>query len=159
MKRLTLLFFFLGIFFTANAQSKKEIKKYKIKSVSEMDISGGKTLYDSKKVFDANGEVKEETSYDKFGKIKSVIQSKHNDLGDVIEEVEFEGKNKFKEKRIIKYNDNKDKSEEEVLDATGKLIKKHIYVYDSKGLKVERKTLDANGKVKSIKKYNYEFNN
>ena len=57
MKKFISLFFISIFFFSTYAQSKKEIKKYKIKSVSEMDISGGKTIYDSKKVFDINGEV------------------------------------------------------------------------------------------------------
>ena len=139
------------------AQSKKEIKKNKITSVTVTEVNGGKTINDSKTVYDGEGEVTEKAEYSKDGSLKKTMKYKMNNLGDVVEEEEYDEKNVLKEKTQIKYNALGDKKEELVYDAGNKLLKKHVYVYDAKGLKTERKTLDASGKLLSTKKYSYTF--
>lgn len=157
MKFIYLLFTCLLVSYTTNAQSKKEIKKNKISSVTVTETSGSKTINDSKTTYDENGEVIEKSEYNKDGVLKKTMKYKMNNLGDVIQEEEYDEKNTLKEKTIISYNANGDKKDELVYDSNGKLIKKHVYVYDKKGLKTERKTLDAAGKLVSVKKYTYTF--
>lgn len=139
------------------AQSKKDIKKNKIASVTVSEITAGKTISDSKTIYDSNGEVIEKSEYTKEGALKKTMKYKLNNLGDVVEEEEYDEKNSLKEKTLIKYNALGDKKEEMVYDGSNKLIKKHMYVYDAKGLKTERKTFDPSGKLISTKKFVYAF--
>ena len=150
---------FIVFMFLANtlfAQNKINIKKHKIKSSIDYDIKLGKNVLDKKEIYDANGEVIEEYSYNKDGKLKSGHKYKRKADGDIIEEIEIGENGKVKEKRIVKHNENGDKIEEDFYNASNKFTKKNIYVYDSKGLKVERKTYDDKGKLKSMKKFVYE---
>ena len=66
--------FIFGLLVMGNlfAQSKKEIRKYKIKTVAISETKDGKTLYDSKTTYDKNGEISEEISYNKEGNIKTI---------------------------------------------------------------------------------------
>jgi len=54
------------------SQSKKEVKKNKIKTCMVVDTEDGKTITDKKILFDKSGEISEETEYDKNGAVKSV---------------------------------------------------------------------------------------
>lgn len=157
MQRTIILACFLGLFGAVDAQSKKEIKKHGIASVTITETSGGKTITDEKTSYDAKGEEIEKEEYTKEGVLKKTTRNKLNNLGDVIEEEEYDEKNNLKQKTLIKYNALGDKKEELIYDANKKLIKKHVYVYDNKGLKTERKTLDPAGKLVSTKKYAYTF--
>ena len=60
------------------AQSKKEVKKNGIKSCMIIDTENGKTTTDKKTLFEKNGEVSEETEYDKNGGIKVIHKYKYN---------------------------------------------------------------------------------
>lgn len=137
------------------SQSKKQVKANKIKASMVTSIENGKTINESKTIFDSKGNAIEKTDYNKEGTLKATHKLKYNSEGDETEDEEYDANNKLIEKTITKYNANADKIEELITDASGKTIKKHVYVYDSKGLKTERKTLDAEGKTISIKKYVY----
>jgi hypothetical protein len=151
------LAFFLLISLLTYSQKKKEIKKYRIRSITTTDIENGKTLNDSKTIFDANGEVVEEINYDnKDGSLKSHHKYKVNSEGDITEDAEYD-KAGLKEKKIYKYNSLGEKTEELIYDKNEKLQKRHVYTYDSKGLKTERKTFDGANAVISVKKYTYEY--
>lgn len=152
--------FFISILFllstnTSFSQSKKEVKKHKIKASAVSVVENGKTINESKTIFDANGNETETTDYSKDGSIKAIHKIKYNKEGDEIEDEQYDANNKLIEKKITKYNLSNDKLEENYFDASGKLTKKHLYTYDSKGLKIERKTIDADGKITSVKKYVY----
>ena len=143
--------------FSTYSQKKKEVKKYRIKSVTVTETENGKTVNDSKTFFDANGEVIEEINYNnKDGALKLQHKYKVNSAGDITEETEFDN-NGLKEKRIYKYNNLGEKTEELVYDKSDKLLKRHVYTYDSKGLKTERKTFDSSNNLISVKKYIYEY--
>lgn len=157
MKLIYALFAFLLVGNTTIAQSKKDIKKNKIGSLTVTETSGSKTINDSKTTYDENGEVIEKSEYNKDGILKKTMKYKMNNLGDVVQEEEYDEKNSLKEKTIISYNASGDKKDELVYDSNNKLVKKHVYVYDKKGLKTERKTYDASGKLISSKKYTYTF--
>lgn len=157
MQKIMLVGCFLCLCGGMEAQSKKEIKKHGIVSVTITETTGGKTLTDEITTYDAKGEEIEKSEYTKEGVLKKTTKNKLNNLGDVIEEEEYDEKNNLKQKTLIKYNALGDKKEELIYDANKKLIKKHVYVYDNKGLKTERKTLDPAGKLVSTKKYAYTF--
>jgi hypothetical protein len=155
MKRYILLAFFIGFCFYGFSQSKKEVKKHKIKASAVSVIENGKTINESKIIFDSNGNEVEVTDYNKEGVIKAIHKTKYNSEGDEIEDLQYDANNKLIEKKIIKYNSFGEKSEEQFYDATDKPTKKNVYTYDNKGLKTEKKTVDADGKVISIKKHIY----
>jgi hypothetical protein len=140
------------------AQSKKDIKKNGIRSVTVTDNENGKSLNNKVSYFDKTGETVEETDYDKDGSLKTIHKYKFNKDGDILEEEEHDGKTKAVEKHIYKYNKLGERIEEQILDSNGKMTKTHYYTYNSKGLKTERKTVDANGKVICVRTYNYTFN-
>ena len=79
------------------SQKKKEIKKNRIKSIVVTDTENGKTINDSKTIYNTNGEVIEEVNYDKTGQVKSILKYKYNSEGDVLEEAEYDPKNQLKE--------------------------------------------------------------
>lgn len=139
-------------------QSKKEIKKYNIKSVTVTVSSNGKTINEEKTIFYKNGEVAEEINYTKDGSLKSSITYKRNKEGDITEEKEFDSKNQLVERKEIKYNNLDEKFVEYIYNSENKLEKKSIYSYNSKGLKTEKTTYDASNNIISVKKYNYEYN-
>ncbi len=152
-----LILFFIPLQ-VAFSQNKLNVKKYKIKSTTEYDFKSSKNIIDSKTVYDLNGEVIEEYSYNKVGKLKSGHKYKRKADGDIIEEIEIGENGKVKEKRVVKHNENGEKQEEFFYDINNKLTKRHLYVYDAKGLRIERKTFDEKGKLKSMKKFVYEYN-
>jgi hypothetical protein len=141
----------------ALAQSKKSIKKNNVRSVSIVDLENGKTLNSHRALYNKDGEVLEESDYDKEGNLKWVKKYKYNSEGDVTEEEENDIKNNTVEKHIYKYNSLGEKTEEQVWDGSGKVLRTHYYSYDGRGLKTERKTVDATGKTVSVKRYNYTF--
>lgn len=172
---------------TAFSQSKKDIKKNKIKSVKVTNtvIKDGKdqTLNESFQRFDASAEVIEEINYDDDGGIKSHFTYTLNKNGDKTEEISYQADGKIKKKKTIKYDANGDKIEEIHTDANGTFIDKDVFtynangdrtteitldsknsvihkvilLYDNKGMKVSRKSYDAKGNLESEKKYVYEY--
>ncbi len=76
-----ILSFFLC--FTTLAQKKKEIKKYKIRSVSCTEIIGGKTLNAGREFYNEDGELITEFNYNKDGSLKSTIQYKYKNVNDL----------------------------------------------------------------------------
>jgi hypothetical protein len=156
-KKSIILIFIVFSFLVLYSQSKKEVKKFKIKSVIVSETIGTKTVFESKTVFDKNGETMEEVNYNKDGEVKSTHKFKRNSEGDVIEETEYDSKNALKERREVKYNSMGEKSEEYFYGADSKLIKKHSFTYNKFGLKTERKVFDASNKLIALKKYQYTY--
>ncbi len=155
MRQQFLCFLFILSTTLCFSQSKKEVKEYKIKAAAVSTIENGKTINESKTIFDAKGNEIETTDYNKEGNVKAVHKTKYNSDGDEIEDEQYDANNKLVEKKITKYNSLGTKLEETFFDTEGKATKKHLYTYDNKGLKIERKTTDIEGKVLSIKKYVY----
>ena len=139
-------------------QSKKEVKKHNIKSVTVTVSANGKTINEEKTVFYKNGEIAEEINYTKEGLLKSSVIYKRNKDGNVIEEKEFDSKNQLVERKEIKYNNLDEKFIEYIYNNENKLEKKSIYTYNKKGLKTEKTIYDAANNIISIKKYTYEYN-
>ncbi len=157
MIRLTLLFATILASFTVSfAQSKKDIKKHKIKTITETVTSfeGGKELIrnDQFTRYDKNGQIIEQIDYDKNGKVKTKTITKYNNLEDKNEETIFDGNNKQVLREVYKYDADGEKSEEWHYDDKDELVSKSIYTVKN-GLKIERKMYDTKGKLIQIKKY------
>ncbi|MES2394955.1 MAG: hypothetical protein V4549_03085 [Bacteroidota bacterium] len=158
----------------ANAQGKKDIKKTKMKSMTEFVTiaeNGKELTYKAFYVgFNKNADVIEETEYNNNGSIKKGETTKYDVNNNKIEKTHFEQKEKKNPKNnsepieniniktIYKYNAHNDKIEESELDITNaKLLKKHIFSYNNKGEKDREETYNAENKM--IKKETYVYNN
>jgi hypothetical protein len=156
------------------AQGKKDIKKNKMKSMTEFQTitENGKEI--SHKAyyvaFNNNADVIEETEYNNNGSIKKGETTKYDVNHNKIEVTYFRQKEKknpktnsepienINIKTVYKYNAHNDKTEEDEMDITnGKLLKKHIYSYNNKGEKDLEETYNADKKM--IKKETYIYNN
>lgn len=158
----------------ANAQGKKDIKKTKMKSMTEfvtITENGKEMTYKAYYVaFNKNADVIEETEYNNNGSIKKGETTKYDVNNNKIEETYFQLKEKkiaknnsepienINTKTVYKYNAHNDKTEEDELDITNaKLLKKHLYSYNNKGEKNLKETYDAEKKL--IKKETFVYNN
>ena len=80
MKRksfLILLLINIACFSSTFAQSKKEVKKHKIKSSSSVTTEDVKTINERKVVYFPDGEVAEESVFDNKGNLKKVRKLKY----------------------------------------------------------------------------------
>jgi len=147
------------------AQSKKEIKKYKIKSITETIsiMEKGKSIVykDHYILFDKNGEIVEEIEYNRDGSVKKKQLVKYDNNDNKIEETSFHqgtknpGDGKTNLKIIYKYNANNDKTEEHEYDS-GKLVKRKIYSYNNKGERTLEEVYSAEGKLLRKAAFSYE---
>ncbi|MDP1743992.1 MAG: hypothetical protein Q8L90_00355, partial [Bacteroidota bacterium] len=123
-KAITFIFLMICFNFSGLAQSKKTIKKFKIKSstVTVFDVADGKekSRTDSYQKYDNSGLVVEDVEYNKDGSFKKKELRKFNKNEDPIEEIVYDEKGNFKKKTITEYNVNKDKTAESVFDAKDK---------------------------------------
>ena len=145
----------------AIAQSKKDVKKYFIKSVTESvteKVNGSETIrMKSYKKYDGNGNIIEEADYHKDGTFKSKTIIKFNTKNDATEELITDSNKKVIQHFTHSYNGDNDKATEIEWDDKGKLISKSTYTYNKNGLKTEKKTFNSNNELIAVKKYTYEF--
>src|SRR5580765_5930137 len=113
-------FFVLLVFCSsAFAQSKKEVKKFNIKSctvsVTALDSTGKeKSFTDSYNAYDKNGKVIDEKEFDHNGNFRKHESHKYNKNGDETEWIEFDDKGNIVRKTVTEYNSNNDKKTETV---------------------------------------------
>lgn len=147
---LSLIFFV----FLANAQSKKNIRKFGIKVQIE-NVQEGKITYKSEQsVYDSNGNEIEWIKYNKDGTIKKKRTYKYDKKNNLIEEQEFDG-NQLTRKVIYSYNNFDEKISEITYDGNGQILRKEIFTYNNKGLKSEKKVYDKNDNLISTHTYQY----
>ncbi len=169
------------------AQSKKDIKKYGIKSVTveNIEIVNGqeKKITDSFERYHSNGNVIEKKEFGKDGSFKLHESYKLNKNGLPVETIIYSEKGSVVSKTITVYDEEDNKKEETVYNAAGqvtertkfirnsrgektgemtynpegKLIRKTVFTYDKNGMRTERKTYDGNDKLISSKKYIYTY--
>lgn len=153
------------------AQSKKDIRLYKIKGVTETTLvyEGGKEVanYRSEvKKFDKEGNVIENVTYNRDGSVRRKEAAKYSGK-DKIEEVAQDVNNQKKSdndeddndkyKHITwKYNSNGDKTEEIWYNEKGAVIKKIVFAYNARGDRQSEITYDAAGKVQKKIVYTYD---
>ena len=167
------IFFISSIFFFclhfAFAQSKKEIKEYKIKSTTENTtetVDGKEVTYKSTySAFNKNGETTEKTEYNPDGSIKRKETTKFDSKGNKIEETFYEVKDKKNDsekpavkntKTTSKYNSNDNKIEEIEYDGAGKMLKKTIFSYNAYGDKTMEVVYDSGGKLLKKSVFTYD---
>ena len=133
------------------AQSKKDIKKNKIKSVkvTMTTVKSGAevTIPESVERYDANSNLLEVIDYDKEGKVKLHESYTLNKGGDVIEQINYTEDGKVNKKIVTKYNALGDKTEETRYDANGVLLNKEVYTYNAQGERTTEITFDAKKNV------------
>ncbi|MEI6574903.1 MAG: hypothetical protein WCO63_01870 [Bacteroidota bacterium] len=141
------------------AQSKKDIRNAKIASetttVTQTDNGKDITYKETYTIYDKNGNVTEQTEYNKEGAVKRKESNKYNADNDKTEEVVFDAKEKTTRKTSFTYNVDGSKTGEIEYDEKGIILKQSTYTYNNKGLKTEKKTFDGKKKLLSTKKYNY----
>jgi hypothetical protein len=140
MKHSILLISAIVIAFSVSAQSKKDLKKNKVRSFKESHTTvenGKEQSYDAlMQKFDADGNVTEEIDYDKDGKVKSHYTATYDKNGDKTEEQNFSEDGKLKKKKVFKYNAKGDRISEEHYDPSGKLVNKVLISYNANGDKI-----------------------
>lgn len=156
------------------AQGKKDIKKNKMKTITEFVTvieNGNEISYKAYYVvFNKNAEIIEEIEYSSNGTIKKKETTKYDVNGNKVEETCFQQKERkntkssseqienVNVKTVYKYNAHNDKIEEDEIDLTNaKLIKKHILSYNNKGEKNSEETFNSENKM--IKKETFTYNN
>ncbi|MFM7023092.1 MAG: hypothetical protein ACKOXB_08945 [Flavobacteriales bacterium] len=150
---------------SAWAQSKKDVKKYNIKSATETvtaTINGKEITYvESVTTYNKEGKETSVTVNNPDGTLKKKESTTYNKEGKKTEKYEYKTKENAAltvNKRVsYKYNAQGDKSEEVHYEGnTTKVIKREVYEYNSQGERVLETTYDSEGKV--IKKEVVAFN-
>jgi len=166
MSRNVVLFFLILIKpFLLFSQSKKEVKNYKIKSLTEwitITENGKEIKYkDSFISWDKNGNITEKTDYNRDGTIKkketAVFDSNGNKIGETLFDLKTPADKIDKnEKFTYKYDMEDNKIEEVEYDGSGKVLTKKLSSYNSYNQKTVEVTYDGNGKItkKSVYLYN-----
>ena len=160
---LTVSFFIASSLF---AQSKKQIKELKIKSMTETSIlyKDGKEVSSYKSeysTFDKEGNTTSAIEYNVDGTVKRRETTKYAGKEKVEEIVEHpsansgDGQKKYK-KTTWKYNSSGDKTEEVDFDAAGNIIKKTTYAYNSKGERVFEMEYNRTGKLIKKSAFSYD---
>jgi hypothetical protein len=165
----SIFLFSIVLFFstTISAQSKKQIKELKIKSMTETQTlyKDGKETVTYKSdylVFDKEGNSITEIEYNSDGSVKrkqSTVYAGKDKSEEVTEHPNDNDDNsppkKYK-KLTWKYNANGDKTEEVEYDASGAVVKKTTVAYDAKGNKAFEMEYDGSGKLTQKTAYAYD---
>jgi YD repeat-containing protein len=171
----------------APCQSKKERKKYKIKSTTEWETTltdgksatykclyeefdrdgrsvlktefapDGKVIFKSTIKYDSYGNKTAETEFD-AGKNKNLMWTyRYNALKDKTEETEYNAAGEIRKKTVFTYDADGNRISETETDPAGNLLKKVVFTYNSKNLKTEKKTTPASIQKEKTKKWDYVY--
>ncbi|HLG03253.1 MAG TPA: hypothetical protein VI731_06635 [Bacteroidia bacterium] len=146
------------------AQSKKEIKTYKIKSTTATTTvyNAGKETASYKseyKVFDKEGNTTLDVEYNADGTVRKKVATRFTGkmkTEEIVEEglAEEDGKKKYK-KTAWKYNSKGEKSEETEYDSSGNVLKRTTITYTAKGDRAIEEVYDGAGKL--VRKTGYVY--
>lgn len=174
------LFFCFNLTF---AQSNKEVRKYKIKSISEIVIDSTKNEFrESFYRFDKNGNIIFEEEFSKKKKFKLKNENRYNKKNQLVEQTVFNEKGEIsqiiatvydlkypilvsifdKNRNLISLTENKyngfgEKIQEITKDNSGEILVRVEYEYNNKGLKMSKKTFNSKNTLIEEKKYSYEY--
>ena len=165
MKSFLSLFIVFFIVSSLFAQSKKQIKELKIKSVTEVSIlykDGNESAnYKSEySTFDKEGNTTSQIEYNVNGTIKRKETIKYAGKEKVEEIIEHPNdidlpQKKYK-KTTWKYNSAGDKIEEVDYDAAGNVVRKITYAYNAKRERVFEMEYDGVGKLAKKSAFSYD---
>jgi hypothetical protein len=160
MKPSLILSLFIFFVLAAPCQSKKEVKKYKIRSATEWETINGEgnplTYKSTYEEFDKNGRSILRVEYSMDGSILHKESAVYDVYGNKTEETEYDAAKKKNVRRTMKYNALKDKTEETEYNDSGSILKKTSFTYDSSGNKISEIVTDPSGAV--LKKMTYTYN-
>jgi hypothetical protein len=149
----------LTIMISSAGQSKKEIKKNKIKSATDWEITfvNGKanTYKSAYEEFDKNGRSILKVEYGPDGGILTKVTTKYDGYDNKIEETDFDASKKKNVRRTYKYNAFRDKTEESEYSSSGVLLKKTLFTYNGDGNRTSEITTDAAGTMQKKTTYSY----
>ena len=153
----------LGCCLGTFAQSKKEVKKFSIKSctvtITSLDSAGKeKSFTDSYNAFDKNGKVVEEKEFDHNGNFRKHESHKYNKNSDETEWTEFDERGNMVRRTVTEYNSNNDKKTESVYDGKGLLTEKTQFSYNPDGEKISELITDVSGKTMTRSIFVYDKN-
>lgn len=158
------------LFIQLNAQSKKDIRLYKIKELTENTVlyENGKQVASYKSEitkFDKEGNTIENITYNSDGTIRRKEAAKYSGKNKIEELVQVvnntkkadeENTNEKYKHTTSKYNSNNDKTEEVWYDEKGSIIKKETIAYNSRGDRLFEITYDGSGKIIQKIAYGYD---
>jgi YD repeat-containing protein len=146
--------------FQTAGQSRKERKKEKIRSVTEMEsktISGKPVTYKvSYEEYDKEGRIITRIEYNPDGSISSKITAVFDSFGNKTAETEFDAAKKKDIRRSFRYNAMNDKTEEKEYNGSGTVTGRTTFTYDQNGNSTGETIFDAAGQV--VKKIAYTYN-
>lgn len=158
-KKYSLIIVIILFVSSISAQSKKDIRNYKIASetatITVTENGKENTYKDSYTVYDKNGSIIEQTEFNKDGSVKNKESNKFDTNKNKIETIEYNDKDKTISKTTFLYDKNDRKVLEIEYDSKGKIVKQSAYLYNNKGFKTEKRTVDGNKKLVAVKKYIY----
>lgn len=168
MSRFILMFVLICSTATLSAQSRKQIKELKIKSMTETTVlyNDGKetaTYKSEYKTFDKEGNTLTSIEYNQDGSVRRKESAKYSGKNK-IEEVTENGTGKSEEddapkkykKLTWKYNEKGDKTEEVEYNAAGTVIKRTVYAYNKNGDRTTEMVFDEAGKMTKKIVYSYD---
>jgi hypothetical protein len=160
MQRILIIATCLLMMISSPGQTKKEVKKNKIKSTTDWEIayeSGKANTYKSSyEEFDRNGHSTMKIEYAPDGAVLTKVTAKYDNYQNKIEETEFDLSKKKNSKKTYKYNAFKDKTEEFEYNSAGVIVKKTSFTYNADGNKASEIMMDAAGIV--VKKTTFTYN-
>ncbi|CAN5853062.1 hypothetical protein BH11BAC7_BH11BAC7_23380 [soil metagenome] len=157
-------------FFAASslfAQSKKQVRELKIKSMTETSViyKDGKEVANYKSeytAFDKDGNTTSQVDYNADGSIKRKETNKYVGKEKTEEIIEHpvpsndNGEQKKYKRTTWKFNPAGDKTEETEYDAAGNVVKKTTYAYNTKGNRVFEMEYDGAGKLLKKSAFSYD---
>jgi hypothetical protein len=150
----------LLIYTLAPAQSAKDIKKNKVKSVtiwqSAKEGDPNTQVKESYEVFDKNGNTTLRIEYKPDGSVDKKETFRYDKNQNKVEEFEYEGDNIVRTHKMYLYDKFRNKAEEQEYSPTSELIKKTIFSYNTGGDKLTETVTDAKGGT--LKKTEYKYN-
>ena len=160
MNRLTTIIICLVVGISAPCQSKKEIKKFKIRSATEWETltADGKTntYKTSYEEFDKAGHSILKIEYGPDGSILHKETATYNNYGKKTEESEWDVIKKKNTRKVYKYNAMQDRTEEVEYNAAGVILKMIAFTYDADGNKTVETITDPAGNI--LKKMTFTYN-
>lgn len=161
--KLCLLFILLSGFLFG--QNKKDIKKYKIKSVTEtitpytngQESSSYKNSYTT---YTKDGKITNDTHFFSDGSVKRKETFTYDKNGNKTEETKYDAETKVAKEGVnkkitYKYDADNNEVEEVECDGSGKVIRKSTFLYSSLGEKTTEFELD--GATNTVKKHTYSY--
>jgi len=143
----------------AGAQSRKEVRKYQIRALTEtVADSAGSTPYKAAyRRFDKAGRTAEWIEYHPDGTVERRTAYTYDAAGELKEETQYRGDGSIRQRIACDYSARGEKTSERRFDAAGNLVRRTEYRYDRNGLKTERKTFDGGGRLLTTKTYSYHY--